>query len=95
MVCVLAVDKLAALDSASEIAETDKGKIEYSMRGEGPTVLGFPWNARGYDQAMLLGSLFAEDEFSVVAPSRPGYLRTPLANGTIARTASRCHGGVD
>ena len=30
---------------------------------------------------MLVGSLFAEDEFDVVAPSRPGYLRTPLTSG--------------
>ena len=74
-------DKLAALDLASEIAETDKGKVEYSIRGEGPTVLVFHGTPGGYDQAMLLGSLFAEDEFDVVAPSRPGYLRTPLAGG--------------
>jgi pimeloyl-ACP methyl ester carboxylesterase len=75
------LDKLAALDLASEIAETDKGKVEYSIRGEGPTVLVFHGTPGGYDQAMLIGSLLAEDQFDVVAPSRPGYLRTPLASG--------------
>jgi pimeloyl-ACP methyl ester carboxylesterase len=74
-------DKLAVLDSASEMTETKKGKIEYLMHGEGPTVLVFHGTPGGYDQAMLLGSLFGEDEFSVVAPSRPGYLRTPLTSG--------------
>jgi pimeloyl-ACP methyl ester carboxylesterase len=74
-------DKLAALDSASEIAETDKGKVEYLIHGEGPTVLVFHGAPGGYDQAMLLGSLFAGEDFDVVAPSRPGYLRTPLATG--------------
>jgi pimeloyl-ACP methyl ester carboxylesterase len=74
-------DKLAALDLASEIAETDKGKVEYLIRGEGPTVLIFHGTPGGYDQATLLGSLLAEDQFDVVAPSRPGYLRTPLASG--------------
>jgi len=33
----------------------------------------------GYDQAMLFGSGLAEHGFKVVAPSRPGYLRTPLS----------------
>jgi pimeloyl-ACP methyl ester carboxylesterase len=74
-------DKLSALDSAGEIAETEKGQIEYLIRGEGPSVLVFHGAPGGYDQAMLVGSLFAEDEFNVVAPSRPGYLRTPLTSG--------------
>ncbi|HEY5780089.1 MAG TPA: alpha/beta hydrolase [Terrimicrobiaceae bacterium] len=74
-------DKLSALDSASEIAETDQGKVEYLIRGDGPTVLVLHGAPGGYDQGMLLGSIFAEEEFVVVAPSRPGYLRTPLATG--------------
>jgi pimeloyl-ACP methyl ester carboxylesterase len=74
-------DELALLDSASEIAETKKGRIEYVDRGEGPTLLVFHDAPGGYDQAMLLGSLFAEEEFHLVAPSRPGYLRTPLTTG--------------
>jgi pimeloyl-ACP methyl ester carboxylesterase len=74
-------DKLAALDSASDVAETNRGEIEYSIRGEGPAVLIFHGTPGGYDQAVLLGSLFAQDEFDLVAPSRPGYLRTPLETG--------------
>jgi pimeloyl-ACP methyl ester carboxylesterase len=74
-------DQLAFLDSGSEIAETKKGAIEYVDRGEGPTLLVFHNAPGGYDQAMLLGSLFAEEEFHLVAPSRPGYLRTPLTTG--------------
>jgi pimeloyl-ACP methyl ester carboxylesterase len=74
-------DKLAALDSASEVAETKRGEVEYLIRGEGPAVLVFHGTPGGYDQAVLLGSLFAQDEFDLVAPSRPGYLRTPLDSG--------------
>jgi pimeloyl-ACP methyl ester carboxylesterase len=74
-------DELASLDSGSELAETKKGPIEYVDRGEGPTLLVFHDAPGGYDQAMLLGSLLPEDEFHLVAPSRPGYLRTPLATG--------------
>ncbi len=39
-------DKLAALDLASEIAETDKGKVEVLDSGRGPDGAGFSWNAR-------------------------------------------------
>ncbi len=74
-------DKLASLDSVSEIVETEKGKVEYSARGEGLHLLVFHDAPGGYDQAMLFGSLFAEDEFHIIAPSRPGYLRTPLTTG--------------
>ena len=74
-------DELASLDSASEIAETKKGRIEYVDRGEGPTLLVFHDAPGGYDQAMLLGSYFADEQFHLVAPSRPGYLRTPLTTG--------------
>jgi pimeloyl-ACP methyl ester carboxylesterase len=76
-------DRLAALDSASEITKTDLGPVEFLSRGEGPAVLVFHGAPGGYDQAMLLGSSFAEGEFQIVAPSRPGYLRTPLATGTL------------
>ena len=76
-------DRLAALDSASEITKTDLGAMEFLIQGEGPAVLVFHGAPGGYDQAMLLGSSLAEDEFQIVAPSRPGYLRTPLATGLL------------
>lgn len=76
-------DKLAALDAGSEIADTNLGKIEYLTKGEGPAVLVFHGAPGGYDQAMLFGSGLAAHGFEVVAPSRPGYLRTPLGTGLI------------
>ncbi|CAN5816868.1 alpha/beta hydrolase [soil metagenome] len=76
-------DKQAALDAASEMAETSLGKIEYVTRGEGPAVLVFHGAPGGYDQAMLFGSGLAANGFEVVAPSRPGYLRTPLSTGLL------------
>ncbi|HEY5743623.1 MAG TPA: alpha/beta hydrolase, partial [Terrimicrobiaceae bacterium] len=74
-------DKLALLDSASEIAQTERGEVEYLIRGQGPAILIFHGAPGGYDQATLLGSFLAEEEFEIAAPSRPGYLRTPLATG--------------
>jgi pimeloyl-ACP methyl ester carboxylesterase len=74
-------DRIAALEFGSEIAKTDRGPVEFLVRGEGPAVLVFHSAPGGYDQAMLMGSTFAGDGFQIIAPSRPGYLRTPLATG--------------
>jgi len=76
-------DRLAALDGASEMADTTYGKVEFLLRGEGPTVLVFHGAPGGYDQALLLGEGLMDEGFQVVAPSRPGYLRTPLASGVL------------
>ncbi|MEI6033995.1 MAG: alpha/beta hydrolase [Verrucomicrobiae bacterium] len=74
-------EKLSHLCSASSIAETAAGKIEFVQSGEGPVVLIFHGAPGGFDQAMLYGSALADSGFHVVAPSRPGYLQTPLATG--------------
>ena len=44
-------DRIASLDSASEIAKTDRGPMELLVRGEGPAVLVFHGAPGGYDQA--------------------------------------------
>lgn len=74
-------DKLATLEGGSEIVETNYGKIEFAVRGEGPAVLVLHGAPGGYDQALLFGSVLAQNGFKIIAPSRPGYLRTPLGTG--------------
>jgi pimeloyl-ACP methyl ester carboxylesterase len=74
-------DRIASLDSGSEIAKTSRGPVEVLVRGEGPAVLVFHGAPGGYDQAIQLGSTFVQEDFQIIAPSRPGYLRTPLATG--------------
>ncbi len=76
-------DKIALLDGGSEVAETRAGPVEYLAGGDGPVVLVFHGAPGGYDQAMLLGSTLRDEGFQVIAPSRPGYLRTPLATGLL------------
>lgn len=73
-------DKIAELNSGSEIVKTWAGEVELAVRGDGPPVLVFHGAPGGYDQAMLLGSELADEGFQVIAPSRPGYLRTPLVD---------------
>lgn len=74
-------DRLSHLHAASSVAETSAGKIEFLQSGEGPAVLIFHAAPGGFDQAMLFGHALADAGFQVIAPSRPGYLRTPLATG--------------
>lgn len=74
-------EKLVRLNAASTIAETAAGHVEYLQQGDGPAVLVFHAAPGGCDQAMLIGSSLAEQGYQVIAPSRPGYLRTPLSLG--------------
>jgi pimeloyl-ACP methyl ester carboxylesterase len=76
-------DKMAELDGASQVAETRLGPVEFLTGGDGPAVLVFHGAPGGYDQAMLLGASLRDEGFQVIAPSRPGYLRTPLATGLL------------
>lgn len=74
-------DFQAALYEESEVIETSRGLVECRVRGEGPAVLVLHDAPGGYDQAVVLASGLVEAGFKVIAPSRPGYLRTPLVSG--------------
>jgi pimeloyl-ACP methyl ester carboxylesterase len=76
---------LADLRSRSQIAQTSRGPVEYALDGAGSVVLYFHGTVGGYDQGLMCGRFLAvgegEPEFTMLAPSRPGYLGTPLATG--------------
>ncbi|MBI4526297.1 MAG: alpha/beta hydrolase [Deltaproteobacteria bacterium] len=65
----------------SRIAATKKGPIEYAMQGDGPAVLVIHGCPGGYDQGLIAARLTRDPAFKFIAPSRPGYLRTPLTVG--------------
>jgi pimeloyl-ACP methyl ester carboxylesterase len=73
--------RMVDLYSASQVATTKSGPIEYIRHGEGPAVLVFHDAPGGYDQGAALAGFLADEGFQVIAPSRPGYLRTPLETG--------------
>jgi len=65
--------------TGSEVARTARGPVEYAMTGEGPVVLVLHGGAGGFDQGQFLGEdLRIHESFTLLAPSRAGYLRTPL-----------------
>lgn len=62
----------------SQVIETGCGPIEYASRGEGDPVLVVHGNGGGFDQGLDLAQSYLGEGFRVIAPSRFGYLGTPL-----------------
>ena len=69
----------ARISTGSRIAETKCGPIEYASAGEGPAVLLVHGAGGGFDQTAGFAEEIAPRGFRVIAMSRFGYLRTPLA----------------
>lgn len=66
-----------AVDRGSSIAETEAGDIEYAEVGEGQPMLVIHGAGGGYDQGLLIASDFGK-HYRLIAPSRFGYLKTPV-----------------
>jgi len=60
-----------------EVMETVMGKIHFKLIGKGPVLFFMHGGPGGIDQATLLDDLVQEG-YSILAVSRPGYLRTPF-----------------
>lgn len=71
-----AVERIDQL--GSEVLATACGPIEMAVRGEGYPVLVVHGNGGGFDQGLALAASYLGEGFQVIAPSRFGYLRTPL-----------------
>lgn len=65
----------------SRTVETSRGTMEYSLIGKGPVIMGVHGAPGGFDQALFLFDWMVDEGFSVLCPSRPGYLGTPLTTG--------------
>jgi pimeloyl-ACP methyl ester carboxylesterase len=64
--------------SGSRILETRCGPIEYGSLGDGAPVLVLHGTSGGWDQGLASARGLAAHGFRLIAPSRFGYLRTPL-----------------
>jgi pimeloyl-ACP methyl ester carboxylesterase len=73
-------EAIARLAAGSHVITTSVGPIEYTVKGEGPTVLVVHAGGGGYDQGVLFTKLLNRDPYRFIIPSRFGYLRTPLPN---------------
>lgn len=71
----------STLHRNSKVAITSAGEIEYALKGSGPVILMLHGGPGGYDQSLLDMEMWINEGFSLLAISRPGYLRTPLSIG--------------
>jgi pimeloyl-ACP methyl ester carboxylesterase len=79
------------VSTASRIAQTACGPIEYAMAGDGPPVLVVHGAGGGFDQGLDFGEPLAAKGFRVIAMSRFGYLRTPLPADASAAAQADAH----
>ena len=79
------------------IVETPSGPVAFREEGEGPPVLFVHGSPGGSDQGMLMARFLVDAGFRAIAPSRPGYLGTPLdeANGSAGATSELLAGLMD
>ena len=70
------------LGSNSSVITTPVGSIEYALVGEGPVIIAIHGAPGGYDQGIFAMRDWVDEGYSVLALSRPGYLKTPLNSGT-------------
>ena len=64
--------------AGSRMLDTARGPIEYATLGEGLPVLVLHGTSGGWDQGLFSARGLAAYGFKLIAPSRFGYLRTPL-----------------
>lgn len=68
----------SAIGRDSVVVNTAAGPIEYAEKGEGFPLLSIHGAGGGYDQGLANAADFIEAGYRVIAPSRFGYLRTPV-----------------
>ena len=66
------------IETGGQLIDSPDGRIEFAEAGDGPAVLLIHGAGGGFDQGLDLGDAFVGDGYRVIAPSRFGYLGTPL-----------------
>ncbi|MFF2272086.1 alpha/beta fold hydrolase [Agromyces sp. NPDC058136] len=74
-------DLAGCLDETPHTVSTTSGPVEYAKRGDGDPVLAVHGTLGGWDQGLVAAEFLRVNGYGVIAPSRPGYLGTPLSTG--------------
>lgn len=75
-------NRVATLEQGSTLVQVPGfGTVEYASMGHGPLFLMLHGGMMGYDTICIMSNI-AQAGFTVICPSRPGFLRTPLLPGT-------------
>ena len=85
---------VAAVEAGGIIAETALGPIEYAERGDGEPLLLIHGAGGGYDQGLMLARRSFGPDTEIVAPSRFGYLRTPVPEDASPAAQADAHAAL-
>ena len=81
----------ARVSTGSQVVNTPCGPIEYAVAGEGIPLLGIHGAGGGFDQGLDFFRPLVSRGFKVIAPSRFGYLRTPLLSDASPMAQADAH----
>jgi pimeloyl-ACP methyl ester carboxylesterase len=84
----------ARVSSGSKLANTASGLIEYADVGTGAPVLVIHGAGGGFDQGLEFARPLIDAGFRVIAPSRFGYLRTPLPKDASPMAQADAHASL-
>lgn len=79
------------ISTGRQFFESTCGPIEFAESGNGPAVLVSHGAGGGFDQALDLGRAFLGDGYRIIAPSRFGYLGTPVPQDPSAEAQADVH----
>lgn len=79
------------ISTGRQFFDSTPGPIEFAESGNGPAVLVSHGAGGGFDQALDLGREFLGDGYRIIAPSRFGYLGTPVPQDPSAETQADVH----
>ncbi len=72
---------MASLDQRALVLATARGDVQLAREGQGPPVLAIHGGPGGFDQGLAWCQHLRDGGCELLAPSRPGYLRTPPESG--------------
>lgn len=78
----------------SLVAHTDVGLIEYAEKGSGIPLLSIHGASGGFDQGLANVAEFVDENFRIIAPSRFGYLRTPIPRDASPAAQADAHAAL-
>lgn len=84
----------ARVSSGSKLVNTASGMIEYADVGAGAPVLVIHGAGGGFDQGLEFARPLIDAGFRVIAPSRFGYLRTPLPQDASPMAQADAHASL-
>lgn len=83
-----------AAGQGSRVANLDVGPIEFAERGVGIPLLSIHGAGGGFDQGLANAAELVGEGFRIVAPSRFGYLRTPVPRDITPAAQADAHAAL-